>query len=33
MATERETSRERVMRIHERAGHPTTDVYDVTVEV
>ena len=26
-------SREAVMRIHERAGHPTTEVYEVTVEV
>lgn len=26
-------SREAVMRIHERAGHPTTEVYELTVEV
>jgi hypothetical protein len=26
-------SREAVMRIHERAGHPTSEVYEVTVEV
>jgi hypothetical protein len=26
-------SKEAVMRIHERAGHPTSDVYEVTVEV
>jgi Protein of unknown function (DUF4242) len=26
-------SREAVMRIHERAGHPTPEVYAVTVEV
>ena len=26
-------SREAVMRIHERAGHPTTEVYEVPVEV
>jgi hypothetical protein len=26
-------SRESVMRIHERAGHPTAEVYEVTVEV
>jgi hypothetical protein len=26
-------SRESIMRIHERAGHPTTEVYEVTVEV
>ncbi len=26
-------SREAVMRIHERAGHPTPQVYEVTVEV
>jgi hypothetical protein len=26
-------SREAVMRIHERAGHPTGEVYDLTVEV
>lgn len=26
-------SRESVMRIHERAGHPTTEVYELTVEV
>ena len=26
-------SREAVMRIHERAGHPTPEVYEVTVEV
>ncbi len=26
-------SREAVMRIHERAGHPTTEVYELPVEV
>ena len=26
-------SKEAVMRIHERAGHPTAEVYEVTVEV
>ncbi len=26
-------SREAVMRIHERAGHPVTEVYELTVEV
>ena len=26
-------SRESVMRIHERAGHPTTEVYELSVEV
>lgn len=26
-------SREAVMRIHERAGHPTAEVYQLTVEV
>lgn len=26
-------SREAVMRIHERAGHPTSEVYQVTIEV
>jgi hypothetical protein len=26
-------SKEAVMRIHERAGHPTTEVYDLRVEV
>jgi hypothetical protein len=26
-------SKEAVMRIHERAGHPTQEVYEVTVEV
>jgi hypothetical protein len=26
-------SREAVMRIHERAGHPTADVYELPVEV
>jgi hypothetical protein len=26
-------SREAVMRIHERAGHPTAEVFEVTVEV
>lgn len=26
-------SREAVMRIHERAGHPTPEIYEVTVEV
>ena len=26
-------SREAVMRIHERAGHPTSEVYELTVEV
>jgi Nickel responsive protein SCO4226-like len=26
-------SREAAMRIHERAGHPTDEVYEVTVEV
>jgi Protein of unknown function (DUF4242) len=26
-------SREAIMRIHERAGHPTAEVYEVTVEV
>jgi hypothetical protein len=26
-------TKEAVMRIHERAGHPTTEIYEVTVEV
>lgn len=26
-------SREAIMRIHERAGHPTTEVYEVSIEV
>jgi len=26
-------SKSAVMRIHERAGHPTTEVYELTVEV
>jgi hypothetical protein len=26
-------SKEAVMRIHERAGHPTTEVYELAVEV
>jgi hypothetical protein len=26
-------SREAVMRVHERAGHPTSEVYELTVEV
>lgn len=26
-------SREAVMKIHERAGHPTTEVYELAVEV
>ena len=26
-------SKEAVMRIHERAGHPTTEVYELTAEV
>lgn len=26
-------TREAVMRVHERAGHPTTEVYELTVEV
>jgi hypothetical protein len=26
-------SKEAVMRVHERAGHPTTEVYELTVEV
>ena len=26
-------SREAVMRVHERAGHPTAEVYELTVEV
>lgn len=26
-------TREAVMRIHERAGHPTTEVYEIPVEV
>lgn len=26
-------SKEAVMRVHERAGHPTTEVYTLTVEV
>lgn len=26
-------TREAVMRVHERAGHPTSDVYELTVEV
>jgi len=26
-------SKEAVMRIHERAGHPTPEVYEITVEV
>ena len=25
-------SKEAIMRIHERAGHPTTEVYELTVE-
>ena len=29
----RAPSKEAVMRIHERAGHPTGEVYDLTVEV
>ena len=28
-----EPSREAVMRIHERAGHPTAEVYELPVEV
>jgi hypothetical protein len=26
-------SREAVIRVHERAGHPTAEVYEVTIEV
>ncbi|MGX6603021.1 nickel-binding protein [Micromonosporaceae bacterium Da 78-11] len=26
-------SKEAIMRIHERAGHPTSEVYELTVEV
>ena len=26
-------SKESVLRIHERAGHPTTEIYEVPVEV
>jgi len=26
-------SKEAIMRVHERAGHPTAEVYDLTVEV
>ena len=26
-------SKEAVMRVHERAGHPTTEVYEVPIEV
>jgi hypothetical protein len=26
-------SKEAVMRIHERAGHPTTEIYEITAEV
>ena len=26
-------SKEAIMRIHERAGHPTTEVYELTTEV
>lgn len=26
-------SKEAVMRIHEKAGHPTSEVYEITVEV
>lgn len=26
-------SREAVMRVHEKAGHPTSEVYELTVEV
>ena len=26
-------SKEAIMRVHERAGHPTTEVYEVPVEV
>jgi hypothetical protein len=26
-------SREAVMRVHERAGHPTTEVYEIPIEV
>jgi hypothetical protein len=26
-------SKEAVMRIHERAGHPVTEIYEITVEV
>jgi len=26
-------SKEAVMRIHERAGHPTTEVYEISAEV
>ncbi|HUQ79105.1 MAG TPA: SCO4226 family nickel-binding protein [Patescibacteria group bacterium] len=26
-------SRESIMRIHERAGHPTTEVYELPIEV
>jgi len=27
------TTRESIMRIHERAGHPTTEVYELPIEV
>ena len=26
-------SRESIMRIHERAGHPTADIYELSIEV
>ena len=26
-------SKESVMRVHERAGHPTTEVYELTVDI
>ena len=26
-------SKEAVLRVHEKAGHPTTEIYEVTVEV
>jgi hypothetical protein len=26
-------SREAVMRVHERSGHPTAEVYEVSIEV
>ena len=26
-------SKEAIMRIHDRAGHPTTEIYEVTIEV
>ncbi|GAA2360968.1 nickel-binding protein [Dactylosporangium salmoneum] len=26
-------SKEAVMRVHERAGHPTTEVYELSIEV